>query len=119
MKCFDLNRCSCFRYAGLENLPMGWQLTPQESEFRAQRRFASSRVATLRSSQNIQQESRQSEERIESYIVAVQITGTASHGSSRVTVCIEPCPTDYQCLQIQYTRQINIIPKVRRTDRIT
>jgi hypothetical protein len=30
MNCFDPNRCSCLRYAGVEQLPKGWKLTPHQ-----------------------------------------------------------------------------------------
>jgi hypothetical protein len=130
MHCFDPNRCSCLRYAGVEQLPKGWQLTPdqgpeflackrqlyvnEEFEHLACRRYPSSRLGPLRSFQINQQESLQGEQkRIESHFTATQTTGTIRHGSSRVTIRIQPCPSEVRCLQIHYNRRITIIPEVR------
>jgi hypothetical protein len=135
MNCFDPNRCSCLRYTGVEQLPKGWQLTPcQEFEFLAGlrtltrcsefehlacRRRPSSRLGSLRSFENNKEESLHEQLRTESHYIGVQTTGTIHEGSSRVIVCIEPCPTENRCLQIRYKRFITIIPEMRRTSYIT
>lgn len=114
MNCFDPNRCACLHYTGIEQLPKGWQLTPQESESGACRKYPNSRLGPLRSFRNNKQESLQGEEkRIESHVAEVHTTGTINYGSSTAMVRIEPCPTESRCLQIHYTRLITLIPKDR------
>jgi hypothetical protein len=123
MSCFDPNRCSCLRYAWLEQLPDGWQLTPrQDPVLLACRMYPRNRLRPLRSSQMTEQEGLhlQSEQNwIEYHRAGVLATGAPLLGSSRILVRIESCPSENRCLQIQYTRLITIIPRIRRTNRIT
>jgi hypothetical protein len=124
MECFDPNRCSCLRYAGIEQLPKGWQLTHRDSEFRvACRKDPSNGLGPLRlyrqKSLQDEQEGLQEQKRIESHKVVLGTAGTFDYGSGIVWVNTEPCPTDKRCLQISYTRSICIIPKFRpNTDTI-
>ena len=130
MNCFDPNRCSCLRYAGIDQLPKGWQLTPhQDPEFLpcmrtfdyyqdfghlACRRYPSSRLGPLRSFEMNEQDSLQGEQkRFESHHMSI------NQKTSRIGISIEQCPSDRQCLQIRYRRSITIIPEKCRTTYIT
>lgn len=110
MSCFDPNRCSCLRYAGLEQLPDGWQLTPrQDPVLLACRMYPRNRLRPLRSSQMTEQGGLhlQSEQNyVEYHRSGVLATGAPLLGSSRIVVRIESCPSKKRCLQIQYTRLI-------------
>lgn len=134
MNCFDPNRCSCLHYAGVEQLPKGWELIPsQELELRARskislhhreldqlalRRHIGNRLRCLRSLEEAKEESPYEKARIESHEITVQTAGTINQGSSRVVIHAEPCPTENRCLQMRYSRFITIIPKGRRTNYI-
>jgi hypothetical protein len=113
MNCFDPNRCSCLRFAGVDKLPNGWQLTPrQEPVLLTCRMYPRNRLRPFRSSQTKKQESLQREQNcIECHYSGIQATGAPGSGSSRLMVRIESCPSENRCLQIWYKRQITIIPR--------
>jgi hypothetical protein len=62
MSCLDPNRCSCLRYAGVEQLPKGWQLTPEDAEYRACRKDPINRLGPLRCSPNNKEQNLQDKE---------------------------------------------------------
>ncbi len=105
MNCFDPNRCSCLRYAGMEQLPRGWQLTHRlDGGFMACRKDPDNRLGPLLAVLDDKQKSTKGR----CHYVGNLTTGVADWGYSRIMLDIEPCPAESRCLQILYTRWTGI-----------
>lgn len=112
MQTFDPNRCSCLRYAGIEQLPKGWQLTRRDSRT-ACRDDPSNGLGPLRLYRPENLLHYNDKKRVENHVVGVDATETWDYGSSRTWVITEPCPADRRCLQIAYHHTVTIIPEIR------
>ncbi len=104
MNCFDPNRCSCLRYAGMEQLPRGWQLTQHLLRFSACRQNTDNRLGPLLAVPDDKQQSSNDKK----HFVAADMTKIQACGYSRIRISIEPCPVESRCLQILYYRFADI-----------
>ena len=116
MNCFDPNRCSCLRYAGVEQLPHGWQLTPCQGIQVACREDPSNNILwPLRSFQD--NNFPMGKGRIEAHDVAVYTTGLSP--TSVVMIRMEPYCKESQHLRISYHRRATILPVGSCYDRVS
>ncbi|KAI0134032.1 hypothetical protein BJ170DRAFT_716358 [Xylariales sp. AK1849] len=110
MVCFDLNKCNCLHYAGLEKLSSQWQLAPPEdSELPTCRKHQDGRLAALFPEETTTERTKGLEERAGCHFAYIQATGMSKHGLDGVAVNVDPCPGG-SCLMVRYCRTITVLP---------
>jgi hypothetical protein len=120
MVCFDINKCNCLHYAGLEMLSSQWKLAPLERFKQSTcREHQDGRLAALWPEGNTAEEINESEGRAGCHYAHIQATGMSKHGLDGVTINVDPCPTGGSCLMVRYCRTITALPYGQHPGRVT